>query len=91
MRCCQTLPDQRNRRVLRLVHPHRTDEAPRLVNVVKFDLHIPLHEPASCEFESFRSVRLAYLGRISCSPGRTNTSENQGERLVLFGKIQPAK
>ena len=89
MRCCQTLPDQRNRRVLRLVQDQRANKAAGLVHAIDLDFNVALHVSARGKLERLLAVRLALLAGVACSARRADTTEDQGERLVVFRQEYP--
>ena len=54
----QPILNKRDRGVLVLIQPKRSDEPSALVDRLDLDLHVPLHVPPSSKFSRFGTVWL---------------------------------
>ena len=83
----QPLLHKRDRSVLILIQPQRSNEPSTLVHRLDLDLHVPLHVPSGGKFGSFRTVWLTLLRRISTCP-RSSDAWLPHHRLTTIARAE---
>jgi hypothetical protein len=63
---CKTFFHERNGSIFCFIDVQCADETTGFIHSVNFDFNITLHISTGCELGGFRTIWLAFVGRISC-------------------------